>query len=132
MMVLCACMLKSIQDRYGNVKQESLYVLATILDPRFKLKGFMSASSTAHARMLLITECEIYLKKCQSDSDQPQPKRSRRDSSEKSSSALWNLFDELIADSGNCKMMEVYTSTCKLDKAKWLSSIANILKNECA
>jgi len=62
-------MLKSIQDRYGNVEQESFCVLATILGPRFKLKGFMSASSAAHARMLLITESEIYLKKCQSDSD---------------------------------------------------------------
>ena len=77
-------MLKSIQDRYGNVEQESLCVLATILDPRFKLKGFMSASSAAHARMLLITECEVYLKKLQSDNDQPQAKRSRRDSREKS------------------------------------------------
>ena len=48
--------------------------------------------------MLLITECE---KKCQSDSDQPQPKRSRSDSREKPSSAIWNLFDELIADSAN-------------------------------
>ena len=54
-------MSKSIQDRYGNVEQESLCVLATSLDPRFKLKGFMSASSSAHARMLLITECEAYL-----------------------------------------------------------------------
>ena len=61
----------------------------------------MSASSAAHARMLLITECEVYLKKCQSDGDEPQPKRSRSDSREKSSSALWNLFDELIADSTN-------------------------------
>ena len=94
-------MLKSIQDRYGNVEQESLCVLATILDPRFKLKGFMSASSAAHARMLLITECEVYLKKLQSDNDQPQAKRSRRDSREKSSSALWSLFDELMANSAN-------------------------------
>ena len=58
-------MLKSIQDRYGNVEQESLCVLATIVDPRFKLKGLMSDSSAAHARMLLITKCEVYLKKCQ-------------------------------------------------------------------
>ena len=94
-------MLKSIQDRYGNVEQESLCVLATILDPRFKLKGFMSASSAAHARMLLITECEVYLKKLRSDNDQPQAKRSRRDSREKSSSALWSLFDELMANSAN-------------------------------
>ena len=93
--------LKSIQDRYGNVEQESLCVLATILDPRFKLKVFMSASSAAHVRMLLITECEVYLKKYQSDSDDPQPKCSRSDSREKSSSALWNLFNELIADSTN-------------------------------
>ena len=57
-------MLKSIYQ-YGNVEQESLCGLAAILDPRFKLKGFMSASSAAHARMLLITECEVYLKKFQ-------------------------------------------------------------------
>ena len=94
-------MLKCIQDRYENVEQESLCVLTTISDPTFKLKGFMSTGSAAHARMLLITECEVYLKKFQLDGDQPQPKRSRSDSREKPSSAIWNLFDELIADSAN-------------------------------
>ena len=77
-------------------------MLATVLDPRFKLKCFASASSAAHARMLLITECEIYLKKVQSDNDdEPQAKRTKRDSRDKSSSKLWSLFDELIADSEN-------------------------------
>jgi len=72
-------------------------MLATILDPRFKLKCFASASSAAHARMLLITESEIYLKKVQSDNDdEPQAKRTKRDSRDKSSSKLWSLFDELI------------------------------------
>ena len=32
----------------------------------------MSASSAAHARMLLIAEGEVHLKKLQSDNDQPQ------------------------------------------------------------
>ena len=54
-------MLRSLADRYGNIEQEPLCILTTVLDPQFKLKGFSSASSAAHARMLIITESEAYL-----------------------------------------------------------------------
>ena len=93
-------MLKSIQYRYGDIEQESLCVLGTILDPRFKLKGFSTASSAAHARMLLVTECESHISSLQqeTENDKPHPKRRRK---EKTSSALWSLFDELIAESEN-------------------------------
>ena len=37
-------MLRSLADRYGNIEQEPLCILTTVLDPRFKLKGFSSAS----------------------------------------------------------------------------------------
>lgn len=33
-------MLRSLEDRYGNIEQESLCILITVLDPCFKLKGF--------------------------------------------------------------------------------------------
>ena len=86
-------MLKSIQDRYGDIEQESLCVLGTILDPRFKLKGFSTASSAVHARMLLVTECESHINSLQqeTENDKPHPKRCRK---EKTSSALWSLFDK--------------------------------------
>ena len=82
-------MLKSIQDRYGDIEQESLCVLGTILDPRFKLKGFSTANSAAHARMLLVTECEGHISSLQqeTENDKPHPKRRRK---EKTSSALWS------------------------------------------
>ena len=50
--------------------------------------------------MLLVTECESHLSSLrqETEKDTPQPKRSRR---EKPSSALWSLFDELIAESEN-------------------------------
>lgn len=40
-------MLKSLEDRYGDVEQNPLCALATVLDPRFKLKLFSSAASAA-------------------------------------------------------------------------------------
>ena len=93
-------MLKSIQDRYGDIEQESLRALGTILDLRFKLKGFSTASSAAHARMLLVTECASHINTLQqeTENDKPQPNRRRK---EKTSSELWSLFDELIAESEN-------------------------------
>ena len=93
-------MLKSIQDRYGDIEQESLCVLGTILDPRFKLKGFSTASTAAHARMLLVTEYESHNSSLQQETgnDKPQLKHHRK---EKTSSALWSLFDKLTVKSEN-------------------------------
>ena len=93
-------MLKSIQDRYGDIEQESLFVLGTILDPRFKLKDFSTASSAAYARMVLVTECESHISSLQqeTENDKPHPKHHRK---EKTSSALRSLCDELIAESEN-------------------------------
>ena len=78
------------------VEQESLCVL----DPRFKIKGFSTASSAAHARMVLLTECESHISSLQQEKEnkKSQPKRRRK---EKTSSPLWGLFDELIAESEN-------------------------------
>ena len=95
-------MLTSIEDRYGTVEQNSLCALATILDPRFKLRAFSTAGNAAHARMLLTTECEEYLSKStptrvSSQEDQPQVKCQKVDS-ECSSSTPWNLFNEMLAD----------------------------------
>ena len=100
-------LVKSIQDKHGDIEQESLCVLATIFDHRFKLKGFSTASSVAHARILLITECESHISSLQqnTENDKPQPKHH---SKEKTGYALWSHFDELVAElenndgSGNC------------------------------
>ena len=90
-------MLKSISDRYKDIELQPLCVLATVLDPRFKLKVFSTASSAANARMILIKECEEYLVKLSSAGphDQPHPKRRK----ENKSSTLWSLFDEMLAES---------------------------------
>ena len=72
-------MLKAISDRYKDIELQPLCVLAMVLDPRFNLKGFSTASSAANARMILIKECEEHLSKLSSASlhDQPQPKHSK-------------------------------------------------------
>ena len=50
--------------------------------------------------MLLVTECENHINSLQqeTESDKPQPKHRRK---EKTSCALWSLFDKLIAESEN-------------------------------
>ena len=100
-------MLRSITDRYGDIEQQPLCVLATVLDPRFKLKVFSSATYSANARMLLIQECELWLSNfsCGGSEPEPQPKRAKTDTQptdKQSSSTLWSLFDEMLADSEDC------------------------------
>lgn len=98
-------MLKSITDRYGDIEQQPLCVLATVLNPRFK---FSSATYSANARMLLIQECELWLSNFSCGGSEPQPKRAKTDTqptdkqSCQSSSTLWSLFDEMLADNEDC------------------------------
>ena len=86
-----------LSGRYKDTKLQPLSVLATVLDPRFKLELFSATSSTANARMMLIKECEEYLVKSSSAGphDQPHPKHRK----ENKSSTLWSLFDEMLAES---------------------------------
>ena len=98
-------MLRSITDRYGDIEQQPLCVLATVLDPRFKLKVFSSATYSANARMLLIQECELWLSNFSCGGSEPQPKRAKtgtQPTDKQSSSTLWSLFDEMLADSEDC------------------------------
>ena len=98
-------MLRSITDRYGDIEQQPLCVLATVLDPRFKLKTFSSATCSANARMLLIQECESWLSNFSCGGSEPQPKRAKtstQSTDKQSSSTLWSLFDEMLADSTDC------------------------------
>ena len=91
-------MLKSLQDRYEDVEQNSLCALATVLDPRFKLRVFSSAGNAAHARMLLTTECEEVLSNSVSSRSSPnhQPQCKRQKSENTTSSTLWNIFNEMM------------------------------------
>ena len=65
---------------YGDIEQNRLCALATIIDPRFKLKCFSSAGNASHARMLLTTECENYLTRSTVSSPEDQPRSSIQES----------------------------------------------------
>jgi hypothetical protein len=89
-------MMKSLVDRYGSVEENPLCAIATLLDPRFKLRVFSSAGSAAHARMLVTTECEQVLLSISEKELTAAPAKRSRTESEKSSSSLWNIFDDMI------------------------------------
>ena len=57
-MTMERAMMKSLEDRYSKVEENPLCAIATVLDPRFKLRVFSSAGRAANARMLVTTECE--------------------------------------------------------------------------
>ena len=57
-MAMKRAMMKSLEDRYGKVEENPLCAIATVLDPRFKLRVFSSGGRAANARMLVTTECE--------------------------------------------------------------------------
>ena len=52
-------MLTSLKHRYQDMGSNKYYALATVLDPRFKLLVFSSASASALAKQMLIAQCEI-------------------------------------------------------------------------
>lgn len=51
-------MLSSLKSRYSDMESNKCYAIATLLDPRFKLKVFSTSSSKALAKQMLIAECE--------------------------------------------------------------------------
>ena len=57
--------------RYGDIEQQPLCVLATVLDPRFKLKVF--------SIILLIQECELWLSNFSYGGSKPGPQRAKAD-----------------------------------------------------
>ena len=78
-----------------------VYVLATVLDPRFKVRVFTSASSTAMARQMVIEEYELM-----DENDSPPSEKRRRLvddnqglSSSANSSTLWTLIDKMVDES---------------------------------
>ena len=96
-------MCSSLEGRYGDVEQNPLCALSTVLDPRFKMRAFSTAANAACARMLLTKEYEELLSQdpsirvC-SDDQQPQAKRLKE-----GSSSLWSMYSEMLAieDSDN-------------------------------
>ena len=89
-------MLVSLQTRYSDVESNKFFALATLLDPRFKQRGFSSATSAAMAKQMLISEYESFT----SDQDLEPPAskhpRVQQDETQKSKSLLWQFCDEIM------------------------------------
>ena len=93
-----------------------------VLDPRFKLKGFSTASSAANAKMILIKECKEHLSKLSSASrhDQPQPNVASK----------INLFCGVVLMKYRQKVKEFQKDMIlKIQQKSWLKCI--YLKNHC-
>ena len=71
-------MLRSLSSRYSDVETNKFYCLATILDPRFKLRVFSSSTSAALAKQMLISEYEQFQasNEYNGDTDAPAAKHS--------------------------------------------------------
>ena len=73
-------MLVSLHARFADMESNKLYVMATILDPRFKQRVFSTASSAALAEQILISEYEALSLSVVTDTSSTKPtKRSRVD-----------------------------------------------------
>ena len=67
-------LLASISTRFGNIESSKHFVMATVLDPRYKTRCFSSSSKAIAARIMLVEES----KECTTSSDKPpSPKRQR-------------------------------------------------------
>ena len=99
-MAMKRAMMKSLEDRYGKVEENPLCAIATVLDPRFKLRVFSSGGRAANARMLVTTECEKVISSIY-DSEKELPAKRSRTESDKPPSSLWSFFDDMIEKPSN-------------------------------
>lgn len=97
-MTMKRAMMKSLEDRYSKVEENPLCAIATVLDPRFKLR--VSGGRAANARMLVTTECENVISSI-SDSEKEPPAKHSRTESDKPPPSLWNFFDDMIEKPSN-------------------------------
>ena len=94
-------MLQSLNLCYSDIENVKVFALSTALDPRFKLSVFTLASSSASVRQMLIEEYELVELEKVNDTNPPEPKRARRNTSNNegtSQSMLWTLFDEIVEE----------------------------------
>ena len=87
-------MLSLLQTHYTGTESNKFYAVATLLDPRFKLKVFSTSSSKALAKQMLIAECEELIST--TDLTEPSSKRPRVDESNREESLLWTYCDQLM------------------------------------
>ena len=81
-------MLTSLKHRYQDMESNKYYVLATVLDPRFKLLVFSSASASALAKQMLIAQCEILVQDTEPNEPVSEPQAKRACTEFASSSSL--------------------------------------------
>ena len=55
------CLILLYTRLFTKLNLKNHYDLGIILNPRFKLKGFSTPRIAAHARMVLVTECESHI-----------------------------------------------------------------------
>ncbi|XP_065891705.1 zinc finger BED domain-containing protein 4-like [Dysidea avara] len=91
-----SAMLESLQKRFYDIEETDFLVLSTMLDPRYKDKFFSSTNSHESAKDLL--EDVYKFQTCESDVQEPAPKRPATDN--ENTSALTEidkyLFEPLI------------------------------------
>ena len=76
-----SAVLESLQKRFCDIEETDFLVLSTMLDPRYKDKFFSSTNSHESAKDLL--EDVYKLQACESDLQEPAPKRPAIDNESK-------------------------------------------------
>ena len=76
-----SAMLESLQKRFYDIEETDFLVLSTMLDPRYKDKFFSSTNSHESAKDLL--EDVYKFQTCESDVQEPAPKRPATDNESK-------------------------------------------------
>ena len=88
-------LLASLASRFSTIESTKHFVLASVLDPRYKLQCFTSSSKSALAKELLLAEWEISLDAQEAQSSPP--KRQRISQQERDQSLLCTVED-MIAE----------------------------------
>jgi hypothetical protein len=113
-----ADLLDSIKTRFGNVEENAVFSVATLLDPRFKVRCFSTvvAAAQAKASLLLASKRFVEVESSQSDNTssiiEPTPKKMRSSSSENAQNeSPWDCLDEILSGNSQTAVNSIHLST---------------------
>ncbi|KAK9515884.1 hypothetical protein VZT92_026486 [Zoarces viviparus] len=94
-------LIRQLREKLNTLQSMSIMSLATLLDPRFKVIGFLSQTKATEAIKRLTSECATIIRSKQSTEEIPQASTSHDVTG---GSKLWHRLDTSVMEARRLKM----------------------------
>ncbi|XP_018406811.1 PREDICTED: zinc finger BED domain-containing protein 4-like [Cyphomyrmex costatus] len=111
-------LLCELDKRFGNIETNSIYAIATLLDPRFKNVVFKSKVCIKMAKTKLLCECENPYVESNNSEENTELIELNNEISNSDTDTLWATFDQTIEETGT----DSISSSAKRELQRYLHS----------